>query len=184
MGLLGPGFVLAVGKDIDAPLRLRMVGLLLAALFALVWDDRTAPLAAATPVGLPAVQRARLLVLLAVVSAAWTLACLAAAAESTDVRVWSATVEIGAVAALLTAVVGGLARERPGESLAAYPVPLLLVLLVLAFRVPEQWALIVAPDSPAWTDVHRRWAVLLIVGILGIAVSTRDPASARVGRRR
>ena len=175
--MLGPGFVLVVGKDGDAPLRLRMVGLLLAAVVALVWEDRTAPVAAATPLGLPALQRARLLVLLAVVCVGWALTCVAASTVSADVRVWSATVEVGAVAALLTAIVGGLARERPGESLAAYPVPLLLVLLVLAFRVPERWALIATPDSPVWTDMHRRWAGLLVVGLLAVVAVGRDPAA-------
>lgn len=177
VGLLGPVFVLAVGKDTEAPLRLRIVGLLLAAVVALVWEDRTAQVAAATPVGLPALQRARLMALLGVVSAGWTVTCLAASTASSDLRVWSATVEVGAVGALLTAVVGGLARERPGESLAAYPMPLLLVLLVVVFRVPERWALIAAPDSPAWTDVHRRWAGLLVIGLLAAAVAARDPAA-------
>jgi hypothetical protein len=183
VALVGPAFVLFVGKDTDAPIRLRLVGLTLAVLLALVWEDRTATLAAATPVGLPAVQRGRLLLLVVASSWAWALACLAATQRAPDVWVWSATVEIGAVAALLTAVVGAVARERPGESLAAYPVPLLLVLLVVAFRLPDRWALIAGPGSPAWPDVHGRLSALLVVGLLALVVVGRDPASRPLLRR-
>jgi len=178
----GPAFVRWEGKADAAPIRLRLVGLVVAALFALVWEDRTAQLVAATPVGLPALQRGRLVVLLLVVCVAWTLACSAATVATTDARVWSATVEVAAVAALLTAIVGALARGRLGESLAAYPVPLLLVLLALAFRVPQRWALIAAPGTPQWTDVHRRWAALLLLGLVAVAVAARDPASRPVWR--
>lgn len=174
---VGPAFVLFVGNEDGAPIRLRAVGLALAALLALGWEDRTAPLAAATPVGLPAVHRGRLLLLLLAAAVAWSLSCLAATQRGPDVPVWSATVEIAAAAAVLTAIVGGLARERLGESLAAYPVPLLLVLLVLAFRVPERWAVIAGPGSPAWADVHRRLVALLLIGLVAMLVVGRDPAS-------
>ncbi|MBK5306308.1 MAG: hypothetical protein JJD92_06420 [Frankiaceae bacterium] len=177
VALVGPAFVLFVGKDTDAPIRLRVVGLALAVLVALGWEDRAAPLAAATPVGLPAVQRGRLLLLVLAASGALALTCVAATQRAPDVGVWSAAVEIGAVAALLTAIVGALARERLGESLSAYPVPLLLVLLVLAFRVPERWTLVASPGSPAWGDVHRRWSGLLVIGLLALVVVGRDPAS-------
>lgn len=179
---VGPGFVLFVGKDDGAPIRLRLVGLALAALLALGWEDRTAPLAAATPVGLPAVHRGQLLLLALVSAAGWALACLAATQRGPDARVWSATVEIAAVAAVLTAIVGALARERLGESLAAYPVPLLLVLLVLAFRLPDRWALIAGPGSPAWDDVQRRLVALLMIGLVAMLVVGRDPASRPLSR--
>lgn len=177
VALAATPFVRWVGNADGAPIRLRLVGLLLAALLALVWEDGTAPLAAASPVGLPALQRARLGLLLLVACVAWALACWAATVATSDARVWSATVEVAAVAALLTAVVGALARERLGESLTAYPVPLLLVLLALAFRVPHRWVLITGPGSPQWTDMHRRWAALLALGLVAIVVVSRDPAN-------
>jgi hypothetical protein len=181
--LAGPAFVLVGGKGTDAPIRLRVVGMVLAMLLALVWEDSTAPLAAATPVGLPAVQRGRLVVLVIAASGAWALACLAASRQVADVGLWSATVEVGAVAAVLTAMVGALARGRLGESLSAYPVPLLLVLLVVTFRLPDRWALVAAPGSPAWDDVHRRWSGVLLLGVLALAVVARDPAARPLLRR-
>lgn len=177
VALLGPAYIVWTGQDADAPLRLRVVGLALAVVFALVWEDRTAPLAAATPVGLPALQRGRLLTLLTVVSVAWALACLATAQITQDAGLGAATVEVAAIAAVLTGIVGLLGRGRLGESLSAYPIPLLLVVLVLVFRVPARWRLVTSPDSADWTDAHRRWAALLVVGLLWVAVAARDPAT-------
>lgn len=177
VALLGTAFIVWAGEDAEAPLRLRLVGLVLASLLALVWEDATAPVAAATPVGLPALQRERLITLLLAVSAAWTSACLATAATVADARLVAATVEVAALAALLTGLVGLLARGRLGESLAAYPIPLLLVVLVVVIRIPARWRLVTSPDSADWTDAHRRWAGLLVVGLLAVAWAARDPAS-------
>jgi hypothetical protein len=182
--LLGPPFVVAAGNDGDAPLRLRLVGLLLAVLVALVWDDPAGQVVAATPVGLPAVHRIRLLVLLVPVTAGWALACVAASTQQPETLVWSATVEISGVAVLLTAVVGMLSRDRLGESIAAYPVPVLVVGLALMTRLPGRWTLLAAPGSSAWTDAHRRWMVLLVVGLFALAVAARDPAGRALLRTR
>ena len=176
VGLGGPALLLLSNSD-DVPLRLRLVGLVLASLIALTWEDRAAPLVTATPAGLPAVQRGRILLVLSGVAVAWGLTCLAASVRAPDVGGWWATLEVAALAALVTAIVGGLARARPAESLAAYPLPLLICLLLLATRLPSRWTLIAAPGSPAWQDAHQRWAVLLLLGLMAVAYVARDPAT-------
>lgn len=182
VGLAGPALMLVSSAD-DVPLRLRLVGLALASLLALTWEDRTAPLVASTPLGLPSVQRKRLLLLLSAAVVAWGATCFAAAQRSSEVGGWWATLEVGALAAMVTAIMGGLARGRPGENLAAYPMPLLLCLLLLASRLPERLALIATPDSPAWQEVHQRWALLLVLGLLAVAYVGRDPAARPLLRR-
>lgn len=182
VGLTGPALML-IGSEDAVPLRLRFVGVVLASLLALTWEDRTAPLVASTPIGLPSVQRARLLLLLAAVAVAWGASCFAASQRVPDVGAWWATLEMAALGAVVSAIMGGLARGRPGENLAAYPMPLAICLLLLATRLPVRFNLIASPDSPAWVDVHQRWAVLLLLGLLALAYVARDPASRPVFRR-
>ena len=54
---LGPAFVAWWGKDVDAPVRLRVLGLAVVVVASWAWDDRVHALTAASPVGLPAVSR-------------------------------------------------------------------------------------------------------------------------------
>ena len=182
VGVGGPTLMLLSSSD-EVLLRLRLVGLVLASLLALTWEDRTAPLVASTPLGLPSVQRTRLLLLLSAAAAAWGTTLFAASQRTPEVGGWWATLEVGALAAVITAILGGLARGRPGENLAAYPMPLLICLLLIASRLPARWSLFASPDSPAWQDAHQRWALVVLLGLLALAYVARDPASRPLLRR-
>ncbi len=185
LAVVAPIYVAWGGRTVDAPLRLRVVSLATAVVLAMVWEDRSAPVVAATPVGLPAVLRGRAVVLIALATFGWVLSSVLLAVRVDGAPIAELTLEAAGTAALLVAVVGVLARGRLGESVTGYPVPLLLGLLVLVSRLPADWTLLSeGPDDPAWVAVHQRWAVLLVVA-LGVALSSaRDPAVADLLRRR
>lgn len=182
--LLMPAAVAWWGADHDAGLRLRVAGAAVALLLTLTWDDRIATMTAATPVGLPAVQRGRLTLVVALLAGAWSLAAAAAVHTTSGVLVGPLAVEAVALSALLLAGAGALARGRDGESVAAYSVAGLLALVVLQSRLPAGWQLISA--GPASTEVQQRWLIVLAISLILIARVGRDPCarSLRVlGRR-
>jgi len=182
---LVPAAVAWAGADHDAGLRLRLAGAGVAVLLTLAWDDRSATMTAPTPVGLPAVQRGRAILLVTLLAGAWLLAAAAAVQTSDAVPVGPLGLEALAVSALLLAAAGGLARGRDGESVAAYAVPGLLALLFLQSRLPAGWQLVSA--GPTSTDVQQRWLVVLAVSAVLTAWVGRDPSARPFrapGRRR
>ena len=132
-----PAFVAWGGRETQAPVRLRVAGMLLAAGLAMVWDDRCAVVTAATPVGLPAVRRGRAAVVLGLLVPAWLLSC--AAVDGQPVAFAAVTFQTSALAAVLLALVGWFARDREGEPVLALPVPALL-LAVAAFSQQVSWS--------------------------------------------
>jgi hypothetical protein len=61
-------------------------------------------------------------------------------------------------------------------SVGLLPLPWVLTML------PESAALLV-PLGPAWSAAHQRWAILLAVGVVALALALRDPAARLPGRR-
>jgi len=179
-----PAAVAWAGADHNAGLRLRLAGAGVAVLLTLAWDDRSATMTAPTPVGLPAVQRGRVLLLVTLLGTAWLLAAAAAVHTTDAVPVGPLGLEALAVSALLLTAAGALARGREGESVAAYAVPGLLALLFLQSRLPAGWQLVSA--GPASTDVQQRWLVVLAVSAALTGWVGRDPSARPVrvpGRR-
>lgn len=173
----GPLAVVHAGKESDTALRLLLVGLAAAVALSLVWDDRCAPVTAATPVGLPAVRRGRGLVLSAALVAGWATCAWAADRAVPDLPVTAMAVPVLGMAAVLLAATGLLARGRDGEPVGTYPVPVLLVLLLLMSRLPDSWALLVAPTDADWPAARDRWLLLLVAAAALTAWVLRDPAS-------
>lgn len=172
--LVAPLFVALGGASSAVEVRLRVVGVAAALVPALLWEDRCCELAAATPTGLPAVRRDRLLLVLALVVLGWGSAALLA---RPDVAARALAVEAAGLVALLLAVVGLLASHRQQERVAAYPVPALIAVLVVLQRLPERWTLLAgAPGGPQWPAVEQRWLAVLAVSALVVAWSARDPA--------
>lgn len=185
VAVAGPAYVAWGGARADAPLRLRVVALAIAVVLAMVWDDRTAPVVAATPVGLPAVLRGRAAVLVALVTTGWVVSAAVVAWRTDGAPVGGLAVEAVGLAAVLVAVVGVLVRGRLGEPVLGYPVPLLLGLLALASRLPDRVTLLAAgPDDPGWVAVQQRWAGLAVVAVAFAVWCARDPARATGLRRR
>lgn len=180
MAVAGPLVVVHAGKESDTALRLLLVGLATAVAIALVWDDRCAPVTAATPVGLPAVRRGRGLVLSAALVAGWGVCAWAADRAVPDLPVTAMAVLVLGLAVATLAVTGVLARGRDGEPVGTYPVPVLLVLLLLLSRLPDRWALLVAPTDADWPAARDRWLLLLVVAAVLTGWVLRDPATRSV----
>jgi len=170
-----PAAVAWAGADDDAGLRLRLVGAGVAVLLTMAWDDKSMTTTAPTPVGLPAVQRGRIVLLVTLLAGAWLLAAAAAVRTTDVVPVGPLGLEALAVSTLLLAGAGALARGREGESVAAYSVPGLLALLFLQSRLPEGWQLVSA--GPTSSDVQQRWLVVLIACAIHTAWVSRDPGA-------
>lgn len=159
----------------EAPLRLRVAGMVLAAGLAMVWDDRCAVVTAATPVGLPAVRRGRLAVVLALLALAWLLS--RAAVGGQRIAFAAITFQTVAMAAVLLALVGWFARGRDDEPLLALPVPALLLTGAIIGQLPRGVSLLHSPPGGAGWPVERtRWLVLLLVSIVVVGRFDRDPA--------
>lgn len=176
--LAGPPSVAWWGEPESGPLRLRVLGLLLAAVVALAWDDRAHLLTASTPVGLPAVRRGRVLAVGGLAAAAFAVGCAVVPREA---PVAALALQSGALSALLLAVVGWFGRD--GDPVLALPLPALLISLLVLSRLPDRVGVLHAdPGSPGWPDERLRWWVLLVAGVLVTLRLHRDPATRRLAR--
>ena len=185
-----PGFVAWAGSSSTAAVevRLRIVGLIAAPVAALLWEDRSTAVIEATPVGLPAVRRLRGLLVASLLVLGWSLAALGAGLRmpgDAAPALLGPGIEAIGLAALLLVLIGALASGRAGESVAAYPVPVLLVLLAVLHRLPARWNLLVITPGAPWSGPQTRWALLITVAGCAVAWLGRDSATAaRPGRSR
>ena len=171
--LAGPATVAWWGKDTDAPLRLRLLGFLLAAVVALSWDDRAHVLTASTPVGIRAVRRGRALVVTTGAVLAFGLGWLAVPGHVAGRAI---ALQAATVAVVLLVVVGWFGRD--GEPVLVLPFPSLLLTLAVLNRLPHQIALLrTDPSAPEWVDERTRWWVLLGLSALVVLRLERDPAA-------
>jgi fluoroquinolone transport system permease protein len=158
---------------------LRAVALLLAVGVAFALDDKTRPTLAAVPTPL----WWRVVVGLIGVAAPAGLAWCAALAwvgwrVHGDVPAAALTLEAAALATLVLAVAGGLARWRGTSDPGAVTAPVMLALGLLLPQLPR-WVALVVPPGPAWDPAHVRWAMLLTIAVAVLALSLRDPAAPR-----
>lgn len=173
--VVGPVWVAWLGKEADAPIRLRVLGLGVVVAAALAWDDRVHALTSSTPVGLPAVRRGRALVVGLVLAAAFSLGLLAVPA-GVAIPVGALVLQTCALVALLAAQVAWFGRD--GDPVLALPAPALLLSLVMLNRLPHQVALLRAdPLGSDWSAERTRWIVLLAVAALTVVRLDRDPAA-------
>lgn len=142
------------------------------------FDDPAGLQLAAVPLPLSWRMAPRILFALAVVTV--PVVALAALAQ---LHLGSLALEAGAVLALATSACLVLARTGILEPSTHVAVGLLLGPAAL-FPLPERAALLV-PPGPLWDPAHGRWAILLGVGVLLLALALRDPArSSRRGSGR
>jgi hypothetical protein len=173
----GPVWVAWLGERADAPVRLRVLGLALAVSASFAWDDRVHSLTAPTPVGLPAVRRGRALVVLPLLVLAFAVGVRAVPSD-VALPVRPVALQTCAMAAVLLAVVGWVGRD--GDAVLAVPVPAVMVLVALLYRLPQPVTMLHAdPLSPAWPAERARWFVLLVVAAGVVAWWARDPAARR-----
>lgn len=173
--LAGPLFVSGPGRDADAPMRLRALGLGLVVAAALAWDDRVHALTAATPVGLPAVRRGRLALVAVPITVTFALGCQALP-QGVSVPVAALALQLAALTALVLAVVAWFGRD--GDPVLALATPAVLVTVLLLPRLPHRVALLVAdPSGPGWPAERTRWLVLLVLALGILALLDRDQAA-------
>ena len=133
----------------NAVLRLRIVALLLAVGVGFALDDHTGPTVAAVPTPLWWRALVRLIGVAAPAALAW---CAALAwvgwRVHGDLPVAALTLEAAALAALVLAVAGGLARWRGTSDPGTVTAPAMLALGLLLPQLPRWVALVVPPDPP------------------------------------
>jgi hypothetical protein len=173
--VVGPVWVAWLGKDADAAIRLRVLGVALGVALATSWDDRVHALSAASPVGLPAVRRGRALLVLALVTAAFALGFVGLP-EGLIAHPAALALQSAALGALLVAVVAWFGRD--GEPVLVVPLPAALVSLAVLVKLPRPLTFLHAdPGSAGWPDERARWVGLLVLALLAAAVLGRDAAA-------
>jgi len=171
----GPSSVAWWGAEGDAPIRLRVLGMLLAAAVALAWDEQAHAVIAASPVGLPAVRRGRVVLVTLLAGGAFVLGW---AAVPGDVPAAAVALQSTAIAVLLLVVVAWFGRD--GDPVSVVPFPALLLSLAVLARLPADLALLRAdPRSSEWAAERVRWWVLLGLCALLLLRLQRDPAAQR-----
>lgn len=181
LAVAGPVWVAWLGKDADAVIRLRVLGMALVVAAAMSWDDRVHALTASSPVGLPAVRRGRTLVVAVLVVAGFGLGCLAVP-DGLRLPVGALALQSAALGALLLALVAWFGRD--GEPVLVVPLPALLVSLAVLIKLPSPFTFLHAdPGSTAWPAERVRWLALLALALAVAALLGRDPAARRVLRR-
>lgn len=158
--------------------RLRAAAGVIAVVLALVWPERCTVIAA-TPVGRPAVQRGRAVLVVGLLAAAWGLAALTATSSAQDVPVAPLALEAAALAAVVSVIVSALARDRDGDVSMTTPVLVLLAVVALQTRLPEPWQLLSA--GPSAPGAPERLARVLVIAVAVLAWTTRDPAVRGLG---
>ncbi|MEV5549376.1 ABC transporter [Streptomyces sp. NPDC052309] len=161
---------------------LRGIALVGALGLAFLLDDPARHLTAAVPTRRPVRQALRAALVAPLVALWWTAVLLLAPPASRppagDITLEAAVTCVFALAGAAVAV--RLTDEpRPGPGVAAA----LLVSAALApLLAPESWALFVPSADERWAAAHDRWAVLLVVAVVGWGVCGPEPVARR--RRR
>jgi hypothetical protein len=91
---------------------------------------------------------------------------------------WGLLVEAVSLLALLSAVALTLQRRWRVLEPAQFAVFAVLLIAVFEQVTAGRWVLLASP-GPAWTDAHRRWAVIAVLALLVCLWQLRDPAAHR-----
>jgi hypothetical protein len=120
----------------------------------------------------------RLTIALGFVAIGYTVACVGLSASVDVVDVAGVALELASAALLGLAVAAGMARwqgiDEPGVGTA----PVVVSAFIAAQLLPPRFALL-PPPGPDWAAAHARWAVLLVLAAVCLALASRD----RVARR-
>lgn len=158
---------------------LRGVAALLALGAGFLLDDAAASTLAASPTALLYRRSHRMALGLTCVGLPWAFALLAVRSRGTDLPLMGLTIELAAMVLLTLATCAVITHRADVPEPGVLVAPLIAGFLLAAFRMPERWALMVAP-GPSWEAAHGRWAVLATAAILVLVQYSRDPARSRV----
>jgi hypothetical protein len=150
----------------------RLAVVLLAVAMAPVLDEPAHELVTASPTSQARCRRWRIAMGLGPVAAAWLIVLARVRLDAATAA--ALTLELAATLAAVLAVAVVVARRNRdgmGGLEAAMATP---VVAGLVNAVPNRWTLLAgSPHSPAWTDSHRRWAVLFAAAVAVLATDGR-----------
>ena len=157
---------------------LRGVAALLAVGAAFLLDDGATDTLAASPSTLAWRRHQRLVILAVLAGLTWVLSVLVVRTSGAAPPVGGLTLELAALLALALATAAGIMRWAQTCEPGVLAAPVVLGVILAMSRLPEGWALLVAP-GPAWGPAHQRWAGLLALGVAVFALCNGDPARSR-----
>lgn len=158
---------------------LRVVALLLAVGVAFALDDRTRLTLAAVPTPLWWRATVQLIGVAIPAVVAWGAALLWVGWRADgSMPEASLSLEAVALAWLVLAVAGGLARWRDVSEPGVVTAPAMLGVGLMLPQLPANVALTV-PEGTGWDAAHIRWSALLVCAVAVLALSLRDPAATR-----
>jgi hypothetical protein len=161
--LLVPGMLITTltGAQLTTLTRLAAVCVALGAAFVL--DDTAARSTPTVPIPRLTRNLVRVALALPVVALWWTLT-VGLVRSPAAVRLPVAALTLEAVTLLATALALAAAAQRrtPDGRTGVVAASALLVFAVVAWSLPPQAALLLAPADPQWTASHYRWTVVLL----------------------
>lgn len=166
----------------SALLLLRAVGIIAVLGAAFVLDDEAAATLEASPSTLAWRRSLRVVTALALVAVPWAAAWWRVVAHGTELPWVGLTVEVVALLALALASAAGVARWTGSDEPGVATTPVVFVVVLGAFQLPQRFALYGGP-GPGWDAAHLRWSVLLAATTLLLLWCGRDPAARRLLRR-
>lgn len=178
----GLGLLIVALSDADAPAavqlpRLRGVALLFAVAVAFAFDDPAADVADASP--LPRFMRAMVRATVQIVPAItmwFTVLALISARSATALPVGLLSLEAAAMVMVGWAVASWWRRARGETHGGIIAAPALIVLVLVAQRLPPTFALFaVRPET--LLSHERRWIAVLAVAMASLGLALRDPLS-------
>lgn len=184
LGLLPAGALGLAVLSLDGPvlLKLRLAAVALCVGAAFVLDDAAAETTASAATPLVFRRLVRIALVLPLIAGLWAL-LLAYAGTGFD---GALTLELAAMLAVVLAAAALAAPLLPEGRGGLAAAPTLLVLVALAaVALPDTWTLFASgPEDARWAGSHERWAVVLVAGVAGFLLASRDPGRRRLlGRR-
>ncbi len=164
--------------------RLRGVVLLFAVAVVFAFDDPTTDVADASPVPRRVRATVRGAVQIVPAMTMWfTVLALMSARIAAPVPAGRLWLEAAGMALAGWAIASWWRRARGETCGGVIAGPVLIVLVLVAHRLPPSFALFVPdPETLLWDDMQWRWVTLLAVAMAALGLALRDPLS-RVRRR-